>query len=65
MCPTVIYCRLGNFHVKNNLCKIFFVVLTYAVPFDLRKFLTIDGYNMDESQVSLAVAVDQTFTSGV
>ena len=60
-----IYHRSGNFHVKNNSRK------KFRGSFNPQKFFNVDGYNMNENQVSLAVTlwlsrvvVDRTFTSG-
>ena len=38
--------RSGSFHIKNVSCIKVFMVLKFAVLFDL--FLTVDGYNIDE-----------------
>ena len=64
----VVILPLDRSRNKSSWCYIF------AVSFDPRFFLPVDGYNMDErlesttryreSQVSLAAVVDQTYTSG-
>ena len=43
-----VYCRLGNFHVKNNSCKKFPWCEIFVVCSICEIFLTVDGYNMDE-----------------
>ena len=45
---TVTYCRLGNFHIKNDSCENFRVVKFSRFRSIPKIFLTVDNYNMDE-----------------
>ena len=77
-CKTVLnrgYRRLDNFNIKNNLCKNVLWCLNFHSFVYLQNFLMVDGYNNGQTpgaflaffvyyQVSLAVVINWTFTSG-
>ena len=58
------YRRSGNFHVKNNSREKFVLLNFRGFVRSENFFLTVDDARYQESQGSLAVVVDWTFTPG-